>query len=110
MGNAPVELKQVADWITRSNSENGVEYMIKEHFRKQFPLPFLKNHKNTPKRWKKNVAFGLRFFVELIKMNENVLNYELCMKSIQFTWILWETVVEWMMLPKQLHYMKYSSD
>ena len=50
MGNAPVELKQAADWITRSNTENGVEYMIKEHFRKQFPLPFLKNHKHTPKR------------------------------------------------------------
>lgn len=44
MGDAPIPLKQAADWITRSNSENGVEYMIKEHFRKQFPLPFLKNH------------------------------------------------------------------
>lgn len=49
MGNAPLPLKQAADWITRSNSENGVQYMIKEHFRKQFPLPFLKNHKQAPK-------------------------------------------------------------
>ena len=40
MGNAPVEVKQAADWITRSNSENGVEYMIKEHFRKQFTSVF----------------------------------------------------------------------
>ena len=40
MGNAPVEVKQAADWITRSNSENGVEYMIKEHFRKQFRFRF----------------------------------------------------------------------
>ena len=40
MGNSPVELKQAADWITRSNSENGVEYMIKEHFRKQFRFRF----------------------------------------------------------------------
>lgn len=49
MGDAPVELKKAADWITRSNSENGVEYMIKEHFRKQFPLPFLKNHSQVNK-------------------------------------------------------------
>ncbi|EMA6344126.1 Cof-type HAD-IIB family hydrolase [Bacillus cytotoxicus] len=49
MGNAPLPLKQVADWITRSNNENGVQYMIKEHFRKQFPLPFLKNHTQMPK-------------------------------------------------------------
>ncbi|AWC31691.1 Cof-type HAD-IIB family hydrolase [Bacillus cytotoxicus] len=50
MGNAPLPLKQAADWITRSNNENGVQYMIKEHFRKQFPLPFLKNHTQMPKR------------------------------------------------------------
>ena len=62
MGNAPVEVKQAADWITRSNSENGVEYMIKEHFRKQFPLPFLKNHK-IHRNDRKNVAFGYVFFV-----------------------------------------------
>ncbi|WP_242141912.1 MULTISPECIES: Cof-type HAD-IIB family hydrolase [unclassified Bacillus cereus group] len=49
MGNAPLPLKQAADWITRSNNENGVQYMIKEHFRKQFPLPFLKNHTQMPK-------------------------------------------------------------
>jgi len=49
MGDAPIPLKQAADWITRSNSENGVEYMIKEHFRKQFPLPFLKNHSQVHK-------------------------------------------------------------
>jgi Cof subfamily protein (haloacid dehalogenase superfamily) len=45
MGNAPIELKQEADWITRSHEDNGVSYMIIEHFRKQFPLPFLKQHK-----------------------------------------------------------------
>lgn len=43
MGNAPLQVKQVADWITRSNVERGVEYMIKEHFRKQFPIKYLKN-------------------------------------------------------------------
>lgn len=50
MGNASVELKRAADWITRSNNEHGVTYMIKEHFRKQFPLNFLKDHINL-KRW-----------------------------------------------------------
>lgn len=42
MGNAPAQLKQAADWITRSNQENGVSYMVKEHFRKQQPIEFLK--------------------------------------------------------------------
>ncbi|UOY92041.1 Cof-type HAD-IIB family hydrolase [Ectobacillus sp. JY-23] len=50
MGNAPIEVKRAADWITRSNNENGVTYMIKEHFRKQFPLDFLKDHIRI-KRW-----------------------------------------------------------
>ncbi|MGF9964450.1 Cof-type HAD-IIB family hydrolase [Bacillus rhizoplanae] len=50
MGNAPIVLKKAADWITRSNSENGVQYMIKEHFRKQFPIKFLNNHIQM-KRW-----------------------------------------------------------
>ncbi|CAM4189418.1 haloacid dehalogenase [Bacillus manliponensis] len=44
MGNAPDEVKQAADWVTRSNIERGVEYVIKEHFRKQFPIKYLKNH------------------------------------------------------------------
>lgn len=35
MGNAPQEVKECADWITRSNDQNGVEYMAKEVFRKQ---------------------------------------------------------------------------
>lgn len=35
MGNAPLEVKQHADWITRSNNQNGVAYMMKEVFRKQ---------------------------------------------------------------------------
>ncbi len=35
MGNAPSEVKQHADWITRSNDQNGVAYMMKEVFRKQ---------------------------------------------------------------------------
>lgn len=42
MGNAPVELKKAADWVTRSNNEQGVGYMVKEHFRKQHPIKFLK--------------------------------------------------------------------
>jgi Cof subfamily protein (haloacid dehalogenase superfamily) len=44
MGNAPIAIKKAADWITRSNNQNGVPYMVVEHFRKQFPLPFLRNH------------------------------------------------------------------
>ncbi|MFX3624159.1 MAG: Cof-type HAD-IIB family hydrolase [Ectobacillus sp.] len=50
MGNAPIALKKAADWVTRSNNENGVTYMIKEHFRKQFPLNFLKEHIKI-KKW-----------------------------------------------------------
>lgn len=42
MGNAPVKVKQAADWITRSNNEKGVGYMVKEHFRKQQPIEFLR--------------------------------------------------------------------
>lgn len=42
MGNAPIEVKQKANWITRSNNQQGVSYMIKEHFRKQQPIEFLR--------------------------------------------------------------------
>ncbi|NMD72028.1 HAD family phosphatase [Bacillus sp. DNRA2] len=42
MGNAPVAVKQAADWITRSQNEQGVAYMVKEHFRKQHPISFLR--------------------------------------------------------------------
>ncbi|MBP2241057.1 Cof subfamily protein (haloacid dehalogenase superfamily) [Cytobacillus eiseniae] len=42
MGNAPVEVKQAADWVTRPNDQQGVTYMVKEHFRKQQPIEFLK--------------------------------------------------------------------
>lgn len=42
MGNAPVEVKKASHWVTRSNNENGVGYMVKEHFRKQQPIEFLK--------------------------------------------------------------------
>jgi Cof subfamily protein (haloacid dehalogenase superfamily) len=42
MGNAPVEVKRAADWITRSQDQQGVAYMVKEHFRKQQPIDFLK--------------------------------------------------------------------
>lgn len=41
MGNAPVEVKKAADWVTRSNEQLGVAYMIKEHFRKQLRPEFL---------------------------------------------------------------------
>jgi len=46
MGNAPFEVKRAADWITRSNDEQGVSYMVKEHFRKQYPIKFLNKIKN----------------------------------------------------------------
>ncbi|MGJ7919402.1 Cof-type HAD-IIB family hydrolase [Neobacillus sp. LXY-4] len=42
MGNAPVAVKQAADWVTRSQNEQGVAYMVKEHFRKQQPIAFLR--------------------------------------------------------------------
>lgn len=42
MGNAPQEVKAVANWLTRSNNDNGVAYMVKEHFRKQYKLEFLR--------------------------------------------------------------------
>jgi Cof subfamily protein (haloacid dehalogenase superfamily) len=35
MGHAPKELKEAANWVTRSNDQNGVPYMVKEVFRKQ---------------------------------------------------------------------------
>lgn len=41
MGNAPEDVKKLAGWITRSNTEDGVYYMVREHFRKQQPLSFL---------------------------------------------------------------------
>lgn len=41
MGNASVEMRRNANWITRSNDEDGVAYMIKELFRKQYQLQFL---------------------------------------------------------------------
>lgn len=42
MGNAPNQLKIAADWVTRSNNQDGVAYMVKEHFRKQQPIEFLR--------------------------------------------------------------------
>lgn len=42
MGNATVEVKKAADWVTRPNDQLGVTYMVKEHFRKQHPIEFLK--------------------------------------------------------------------
>jgi Cof subfamily protein (haloacid dehalogenase superfamily) len=41
MGNAPSEVKVAADWVTRTNDEQGVSYMLKEFFRKQHPIKFL---------------------------------------------------------------------
>lgn len=38
MKNAPTEVKQGADWITRSNDQNGVAYMVKEVFRRQLRM------------------------------------------------------------------------
>lgn len=45
MGNAPIDVKRVAKWVTRSNDENGVAYMLKEFFRKQQPIDFLQRMK-----------------------------------------------------------------
>jgi len=42
MGNSPKKVKEAADWVTRSNHQHGVSYMVIEHFRKQQPLEFLK--------------------------------------------------------------------
>ncbi|MFD2703953.1 HAD hydrolase family protein [Salibacterium lacus] len=38
MGQSPDEVKQHADWITRSNDQNGLAYMVKEVFRKQMKV------------------------------------------------------------------------
>ncbi|WP_064091742.1 Cof-type HAD-IIB family hydrolase [Rossellomorea aquimaris] len=42
MGEAPLEVKREADWITRSQDQQGISYFIMELFRKQHPIPFLK--------------------------------------------------------------------
>jgi Cof subfamily protein (haloacid dehalogenase superfamily) len=42
MWNANHKVKRAADWITRSKNEHGVAYMVKEHFRKQQPIEFLR--------------------------------------------------------------------
>ncbi|MCM3536435.1 Cof-type HAD-IIB family hydrolase [Priestia endophytica] len=41
MGNAPDKVKKAAGWVTRSNNENGVAYMVKELFRKQHRISYL---------------------------------------------------------------------
>lgn len=41
MGNAAPEIKRKADWVTRSNDEQGVAYMMKEYFRMQQRKGFL---------------------------------------------------------------------
>jgi Cof subfamily protein (haloacid dehalogenase superfamily) len=45
MWNSNYEVKRAADWITRSENEHGVAYMVKEHFRKQQPIEFLRKMK-----------------------------------------------------------------
>ncbi len=42
MGGAPKEVRAAADWITRSQIEQGIPYFIMELFRKQHPIEFLK--------------------------------------------------------------------
>lgn len=42
MWNSPFEVKKAADWVTRSNNHNGVAFMIREHFRKQQRIEFLR--------------------------------------------------------------------
>lgn len=41
MGNAAQQVKASAKWVTRSNDDLGVSYMLKEFFRKQQPIEFL---------------------------------------------------------------------
>ncbi|PLS17561.1 haloacid dehalogenase [Bacillus sp. M6-12] len=41
MSNADPNVKRAAKWITRTNDEHGVSYMLKEFFRKQHPIEFL---------------------------------------------------------------------
>lgn len=45
MWNAEFEVKKASDWVTRSQNEQGVAYMVKEHFRKQQPIEFLRKMK-----------------------------------------------------------------
>ncbi|WRP08000.1 HAD-IIB family hydrolase [Rossellomorea aquimaris] len=42
MGDAPRQVRDAANWITRSQSEKGIPYFVTELFRKQHPIPFLK--------------------------------------------------------------------
>lgn len=42
MRNADFEVKKASDWVTRSQNQQGVAYMVKEHFRKQQPIEFLR--------------------------------------------------------------------
>nr|WP_173108067.1 Cof-type HAD-IIB family hydrolase [Bacillus sp. KH172YL63] len=42
MGNAPRQVRDSANWITRSQAEKGIPYFVTELFRKQHPIPFLK--------------------------------------------------------------------
>ncbi len=46
MANATLAVKNVADWITRSNDELGVSYVVREVFRKQQPIEFLNKMKS----------------------------------------------------------------
>ena len=41
MGNADPEVKKAAKWVTRSNDDDGIAYMLREFFRKQHPIDFL---------------------------------------------------------------------
>lgn len=38
MGNATDDVKRAAKWITRTNDQNGVSYMVMTHFRKQLSI------------------------------------------------------------------------
>ena len=44
MWNAAKEIKEVADWVTRFNDENGVAYLVREIFRKQQRAEFLSQY------------------------------------------------------------------
>ncbi len=45
MGNSPAMLRKEADWVARTNDDDGVAYTVKELFRKQYKLQFIEEMK-----------------------------------------------------------------
>lgn len=49
ISNAPQSVKNVADWVTRTNDEQGLSYMVKEVFRRQHPIHLSEKLNSTKK-------------------------------------------------------------